>query len=71
MSHTIAPDLDPHDRLFAAVVRQALKDAQQPTGPHPDAARAFLTGSGLLDDVEGGADAAVLPDWREMTPYGT
>jgi hypothetical protein len=44
-------DLDPHDRLLAAIVRQAIADLH--TGPtsEQEEARQYLAQLGLLDDA--------------------
>jgi hypothetical protein len=48
---TALRDLEPHDRLLAAVVRQAIRDYE--TGPWEQRreAKAYLAQLGLLDDA--------------------
>ena len=57
--------LDPHDRLFAAIIRQALIDARG-TSPHTLEARTFLLGSGLLER----AGICTEEDGEHETPDG-
>ena len=56
-------ELDPHDRVLAAVVRQAIADYHQHTRSEYEAAQSFLGQLGLLGDageVRATEDAALM-----------
>lgn len=54
-------DLDPHDRLLAAVVKQAIADVRSGPPCEREAARQYLASIGLVDD-DGDVVAAVVAD---------
>jgi hypothetical protein len=60
-------DLDPYDRLLAAIIRQAMTDYKHHTEEY-DEARAFLLDMGLLDDAGDVCTVALLWDVRRSIP---
>jgi hypothetical protein len=52
-------DLEPHDRVLAAVVRQAIRDLRSGPKDERQASREYLAQLGLLDDTGEVVRAAV------------
>lgn len=58
-AHALARNLEPHDRLLAAIVRQAIADLKHGTCCEREEARQYLASIGLLDDAGDVVQAAV------------
>lgn len=55
--------LEPHDRLYAAILRQAMLDAKSGEAPHAAQARQFLSSLGVPLDQRGRVDSD-RADWK-------